>query len=535
MLPRILSAQFGLLDDGVLVLNSVQSFRDAGFLLRGFTGAGRFIPTTLLFRAIAFYFSGFDPQRWYIWQTIVLILICFGLAFIVRRHFPGSLAMGISVFFFLASPTLIENFYTLSKAEVPLILCMGGAILAAGYYTSWVNRVMKVFVVTLSFTCMLLSFGTKEIALILPFIFLSWQAISWIYSRKDGGYRDFLQSDFILLSGSLVGGAIYIILRQYILGLNDPDTYAYVGEYQLFNPAKMFFSFRNLLGWLLRDYAYLLPIFLASLFLKPLRHPRLVFSTVRWAIWMIAWLAILLPWGYLAYYLLPFLFGAAILSGIVLGQMASLLRSDGTSASTVESKKLQFATLPSNRNWIRFLFATAVILAIPSAINATAYATEQLTIDKANWQFVEQVSKLPPNSRLIINIPEEMEYFYEIQLFIGRILDRPDIQIKSYHVPVEQKPGQSIYIASPYFINQVLPSVRSIDSKSVEKFRQDLAPAVQDLDIIYSSRIEGPILDIGLHRLLFFLDTGDMMGYSARDIVESTTLVYGWDLWEYSP
>jgi hypothetical protein len=174
-------------------------------------------------------------------------------------------------------------------------------------------------------------------------------------------------------------------------------------------------------------------------------------------------------------------------------------------------------------------------LAIPSAINATAYATEQLTIDKANWQFVEQVSKLPPNSRLIINIPEEMEYFYEIQLFIGRILDRPDIQIKSYHVPVEQKPGQSIYIASPYFINQVLPSVRSIDSKSVEKFRQDLAPAVQDLDIIYSSRIEGPILDIGLHRLLFFLDTGDMMGYSARDIVESTTLVYGWDLWEYSP
>ena len=335
MLPRILSAHFGLLDDGVLVLNSIQSFRDATFILRGFSGAGRFIPTTLLFRAIAFYFSGSDPQRWYIWQTVILILICLELALIVRRYAPGRPAMFISVLFFLGSPALIENFYTLSKAEVYLLLCMSSAILISTWYTSLQNRIVKMLVVIASFTFLLLSFGTKETALVSPFVFLVWLLISWGQSRKNSEYRTFLHSDLILLAGSFVSGTIYLAVRHYVLELNNPAAYAYVGEYQLFNIPKILFNLMSLSGWLVRDYPYLLPVFLAAMFLRPLRQTKLLFAILRWTVWMIAWVAILLPWGYLGYYFLPFQFGAAVLSGIILDRIQRAFDSLDTRKLTV--------------------------------------------------------------------------------------------------------------------------------------------------------------------------------------------------------
>jgi hypothetical protein len=256
---------------------------------------------------------------------------------------------------------------------------------------------------------------------------------------------------------------------------------------------------------------------------------------LRWTVWMIAWAAILLPWGYLAYYFLPFQFGAALLSGIILDRMLLLLHSEHSSRSKVQPGESMRTTASTRTVWVRVYCIATIILAVPPVINASAYAAAQLTLDKANWQFVEQASKLPPNSRLLINIPAEMEYFYEIQLFVGRILDRPDISIESFQTPVLLNPDQATYIASPFFDNQVYPSVRSIVEMSVDESRNAMIPVIDNSQMIYSDRIARPIFDIGLHRILFFMDGSDMMGYSERDIFTITTLVYGWDLWEYSP
>jgi hypothetical protein len=531
MLPRILSAQFGLLDDGVLLLTAQDSFRDFSLNLYQFQGAGRFLPTASLLRAFVFSFAGFEPQRWYIWSAFILILICLEIAYIVRRYNFSRMQALLSVLFFVVSPSLIENFYTLSKSEIPLLLLISSAILLAMTYTSLSNHFMKIFMVILCFLLLLFSFGAKETSILLPFLFLSWLLISWIYFRKTGEYRAFIQSDGILLVGSLIGCILYWTFRS-MLGIGNSSYYSV--DYQLFNIEKILLNFKALLGWLIRDYPYLLPTLLAILFVKPLRNIKNVFFTLRWFSWMGAWALILLPWNYVSYYLLPFSFGSALFSGVILGKMLSLLLSKDNLNSKAYFEKYLFIPRMANRYWLSALCVASLVLMIPPAFNATAYATEQLVFDRANWQFVEQVAELPKNSRLLVNLPSQHEYFFEIGLFVGPILNRADISIEAYQPHMVLDHEQDVYLASPVFINQVLPRVRALNDFDVIEWRRSLKNITDNSELIYSTRIRRLVVDIGFHRVLSFLKIGDMIGNSDRNVFESTIIDYGWELWKYS-
>src|SRR5215216_207374 len=531
MLPRILSAQFGLLDDAVLLLNAEQSITDLDSILHQFRAAGRFLPTTALLRGFVFSFSGFSPFRWYIWSTFELMAICLVLAYIARRHGFSILQALLSVLFFLASPTMIENFYTLSKSEIPMLLFISSAILLASSYRSAQNQFTKIMIMILCFILLLIAYGTKETLIVLPFIFLSWPAISWIYAKKAGEDQVSWQSDMILLVGSVIGGILYWV-AQSMLGYSSQTTYA--EGYQLFNAQKMLFNFLTLLGWLIRDYPYLLPLLISAFLLKPIREAGYLVFTVRWMIWMIAWLAILLPWYYLSYYFLPFLFGGALFSGAILGKMLELLRFKEVLSLTGDSKNSPYMPVTISRKWLWGCCITASLLVIPPAINANAYAKEQLTFDKANWQIVEQVRSLPANSQLFLNIPPEAEYFYEFQLYVSEIYGRPDIKIKACQPLISLPSGKDIYVASPIFLYQVLPRVRALNGPSIIEWRQSLNGLIEGSELIYSTRIRGPVLDIGFHRMLSFLKIGDMIGDSDRNMFVATTIDYGWDLWKYS-
>lgn len=61
MLPRILSAQFGLLDDGVLLLVAQTSLKNLASNLYGYQAAGRFLPTALFLRGVGFSFAELTP------------------------------------------------------------------------------------------------------------------------------------------------------------------------------------------------------------------------------------------------------------------------------------------------------------------------------------------------------------------------------------------------------------------------------------------------------------------------------------------
>jgi hypothetical protein len=250
---------------------------------------------------------------------------------------------------------------------------------------------------------------------------------------------------------------------------------------------------------------------------------------------MIAWLTVLLPWYYLSYYFLPFLFGSALFGGAVLGKLVELLRSETRSDTSIISKNFQNISGITSKKWLWVCCVITFLLIIPPAVNAIAYATEQLTFDKANWKIIEQVKSLPANSQLLINIPSEVEYFYEFQLYVSQICGRPDIKIKSYQPSYPLPPGEDIYIASPNYSQQVLPAVRALNALDVIAWGESLDHLTKQSELIHSIRIRRPIVDIGLHRILSFLQIYDLMGHSNRPIFVSITLDYGWDLWKYSP
>jgi hypothetical protein len=364
-------------------------------------------------------------------------------------------------------------------------------------------------------------------------VFFCWLALSWYANKKTGSFRDLMEGDGILFIGSLVGAALYWLTRSWLgIGNAAPGTYA--AGYNLFNIKKLWDNLQILAGWLIRDYPYLFPLALALLVFKPLRQSKTMFFGVRYALWMGAWAGILLPWDYLSYYLLPFSIGSALFSGTMLSEMLCLLRMGqlpGPGATLAGPKRLVLQRL----GLVVFTVLSALLF-VPSLVNARAFAVEQLTYDKANWQLVEKAAQLPPNSRLLINLPSQMEYFNEIRLHLNAILNRPDLQIEAYTPGIPPAAGQEIYLASLSINKHFLPQVRMVDEPNVSAWGRCLFELPNLGEKILSSQVKSRIIDIGLHRFFtFFIEPSDMIGNSERDVLLNFVFEYGWNLWKYDP
>lgn len=530
MLPRILSAQFGLLDDAVLLLNAQLFLDDVSYAWYQFQRAGRFLPTVTLVRGIIFAWAGFDPQSWYLVMTFMLIVICFMLYCIVRSYRFHRVQAVLTVLFFVASPSLIESFYTLSKSEVYLLLFVASAILFALVYPSWRGKAARVLLAALIFLLLLLGFGTKETTLVLPLLFFAWYLFSRAYSRKYEGFHEFVQSDGILLGASLISCLVYWSLRSYV-GIGSSSAYS--ANYQLFDLEKILFNFKAFLGWVMRDYLYLLLAGIALLAMRSLRDVRTTFFAARWLIWVGAWAGILLPWNYVAYYLLPFSFGSAVFSGVILGRMLTFLQPEVLSKTNPDARPRPIRSGAAHRTALAAFCIIALLSILPSAFNAAAYGTEQLMYDRANWQFLEQLTRLPKNSRLFLNLPPHHEYFIETKRYARSILNRGDLRIEALQPPMTLTAGPAVYVASPVFPSQVLPQVRALNSPDIVESRRHLGALFQNSKLIYSDTIKRPLIDIGFHRLLSSLRIGDMIGFSKRTVFVFTTLEYGWEIWKY--
>jgi hypothetical protein len=148
-----------------------------------------------------------------------------------------------------------------------------------------------------------------------------------------------------------------------------------------------------------------------------------------------------LPWNFMTeYYMLPFAFGAAVLAGLVLGDEA------------VWRFRLTWA-----------LGALVVILFAITAINNVTSARIQLAVDSVNSQMLEELSKLPRNASVFLNIQSPNEYTDQIKLQLGARFHRSDLDIELFNpesgLPDSCLPG-TCYIVSPTVQNQPLLTIR---------------------------------------------------------------------------
>lgn len=437
MLPRLLSPQFGLLDDGKSIITAQDIARgDWGF--RFDTTDSRLRPLYWVSFAFLYNLAGEQPVWFFLLNALALCLTVIALISIVRKLGANPWQAWLAGLFFAFSGAVIENFYTLSKGEWLQVLFIAVSLVVITRYSSASQYRQKILLIAGASLMLLLSMLTKETSVVMFLISAVWAFLGWLWVGRSATKIQSWRISYLI--SSIMATVVYFLLR-YIFTSNAVSTSGYTERYT-FTLAQLISSGIRWAGWLARDYSYLALIVLLGVILLVLRRGFAQMQiAVDMLVWMAAWIVVYLPWNFMTeYYMLPFTFGAAVLAGLVLGE------------ETVWRSRLT-----------RAIGALVVILFAITAINNITSARIQLAVDSVNSQMLEELSKLPRNASVFINIQSRNEYTDQIKMQLGARFHRSDLDIELFNpntgLPDSCLPG-ACYIITPAVLNQPLLTVR---------------------------------------------------------------------------
>ena len=518
MLPRLRSAYFGLLDDAVTLYNAPPFWNDPIKILYHTEASGRFFPSYLAFYTIAYQFAGRIAGRWYLVMLTLLAVNSVLIYQYVHQRGAQKPVAFLSALFFILSAPVFESYYTISKTEPQMLVWILAAMNLGIYFTRVSRPLPKVLIFTGMIFFFLLSFTTKETAIIMIPVCFGWLVISLIYRKNRLSAN--IKSRGILFLSSMIAGVVLFILRELFIPFEMLGTGSYSSLYTL-DLVNISNQALRWLGRIVRDYIFLFPL-LSILFKRSIRQSVQIDLLAESVIWMIGWVAILLPWRVLdLYHTLPFSFGAATLSAIVVWAA------------------IQEVVKPDSQ---RKIYAWGVLmssfgLGIMVLVNNWMIGQIQITYDRQNWLLIEFLSDLPQGSQIFINIPNT-EYVYETRLYLNQIMGRPDlgVNVMDYQPPAGNGAAQ-FYVVLPIFKNDLHPAVRtSINALDVqiwntcfEDFQSEHAAQ------IYRQVEERQRVDFGFNRLLPKLRIGDLLSIGENisyPFFWNKKLRYGWSVYE---
>jgi hypothetical protein len=522
MAPRIASAHFGLLDDGL-------TLQQAGRILGGSLGealsiqAGRLRPLYWLFPTAIFALTGANPVWFFAVNALMLVGLTAGLMALVRLEGGSRLQASLAgLLFALAGPT-IEAFYTLSKAEgLQLTLVVSSLVCAAGYgraRSTWGRRAALLGAAIAG----LLALLTKETSIVALPMSLAWLLLEWLPARREG-QRSRRSARRGSLAAWMVGlPVVVLIVRGQLLATEamEVHTSGYV-----FTVSGFISSAIRIAGWMLRDFPYLIPLGLVLLTLWArggiTRRPLLLEGLV----WIGAWTAIFLPWPFIAeYYLLPAAAGAAVVA-----------------AASVDAV---WENRGSLKGWARggavALLLLAVIGFLTTVPNNLTSARIQLAVDSANAEALDGISRgLPFGARLIVNLQEHREYFDMIQIFLTQQLGRADLRIEALDpsgIPSLNAAGNQAYVLTPIVEGTPYFTVRVGVGEDDARMWNDalLRSAGDHLELIRQTRREVGRLNIDLPAAICPILRRSVFCAGSRPVMHSGVFVFGWDLYTTPP
>jgi len=518
MLPRIQSAQFGLLDDGVTLIVGQKFISDPLTPFKFMQFSGRFFPIFWIYQSFIFQFAQFAPYRWFIANAVLLYALSVILYKVAFTLIKNSWAAWLAGVFFIFSGPVVESFYTITKSE-PIMLFFTG--LAVMVFLSWEYQIClrkKIMVMATVAIFFFFAFASKETSIVMVGICGGWLGLAVIFDHQRTPKKN-VRSFFWLFLASLIALGIYFALRQAFQTKSLSEggyTSSYLLEFTIIRDQLL-----RWLGRFLRDYFFIFPLGLV-LCIPKIRHKVNLRIVAFVVVWLAGWFVILLPWRVLeSYYTLPFAFGLSLLSGLIAGPL--------------------FSTLPEFTDKLQRLFiwicvgATLVSLMI-LAINNSSNARLQLSFDHVNSRMVEELSHLPENATILFNVPEPLEYVIETRMHLQVLYDRADIKVEYLkYQPQFLTENQTTYIVSPVFTNQILPSVRnSIYSAGAIAWGNCLDAFLigqPNAELVGWPNDEVLVFDIGLNRILPSLGIDDPLSYGLRPWIDSRRTAYGWKIY----
>lgn len=523
MLPRLISPQFGLMDDA-RALNIAQGLLHGKFDLSWDVVAGRARP--VYWAAFAFWYLlvGGHPFWYFLGNLIVFSGTTFLLIHLVVDVGGSKMQALLTGFVFVISTSLIENVYTLSKAEnFQLLLMLSAISLIIVAAQSPRGTKFWLLIVAAAFLLLVACF-TKESTLLLLPITLVWWGAAWLGRIKHFRSAPFIEivSRLLVLS-SLVSGVIFYLGRTIFLASSKILGIGQSSEFY-FDRASILNGIVRWGGWLMRDYIWLLPMALMVIVwcLVKRRFPR---SGLWWlaGVWMAFWLGMYIPWHFaVEYYLLPFAAGTAVLSGVLLVEILEFIEQ-------------------SDRVWKGVGFASLVLtgmLLLATQANSFTDASIQIAQDSANTRVLEFIAQnAPEGSQVVVNIQLANEYIEQMQLMLANYYNRPDLQLVSYQGEAlsslkDQPRGTYFLIAD--LVNQPKMTVRmGLDEPSLQVWNASVLPALASWHEVYKVSEDPPILTVNFPRLLCAVINRGNYCSAGEGLVTSEQLHYQWSV--YTP
>ena len=438
MIPRVLSAEFGLFDDWetLRVAEDIQS-GDWGVLAKE-AARGRFRPVYWIQYAHIYALVGVRPIWFFLWNTLLFMAITALTIHVVRRMGSGLLqAAATGLLLVLAGP-LVENTYTLSKPELLQILLLLAAV--TPFTRAIRGRLNRLLAAVWAMLLILLATLTKETSVIMVPISAAWLLAALAGARREGRRGEATQWGALLMA-STIATLVYLALRSQFLEVSLSEG-SYTNNLEL-SVARLIDSTVRWSGWLVRDFSWLAPLLLVP-FLRVidrrLQHGRLL---LRAAIWTAAWILIYLPWEFtVEYYMLPVAIGVSIIGGFALDAVVTRLR---------ERRRAALA-------WLSLGLAS--ILWLTTLPNNYSNARQQLAVDSANARMLEYLGTRVDEVRdVVLNIQHENEYVYEVRTYLQDVRGQGEVDVSVFN-PAEGLPVGPLLIASPYVQRQPLLAVR---------------------------------------------------------------------------
>jgi hypothetical protein len=514
MLPRLISPQFGMFDDGN-TLTSAQQIVSGDLSFNYEAARGRFRPMYWLVPALIYHLVGAQPFWFFFANLIFLILIIiFSTAFLRRMGMPAPNAALVGILFLFTGST-VENIYTLSKGELLMLLF----IVIAVYFTVKLNKAgisnfKWVFYTFVSAILLFMADINKETALVIFPITAGWLVIEVVLAKLQHNQPRWRWLTSLFVS-SLISFIVYWLIRNSLV-----DTSLQSGSYTSgysFSFDVMKASIIRWMGWLIRNDLFLVPLLLLWIIGSLVHKKSTSINNIGLTfMWCIGWIAIYIPWRFAQeYYLLPFDLGIAILSVVVLRQTWQVYRE-----SSKASRFVVGATL-----------AITGLLWLGSVANYWTDARVQMAVDSANQQMLDEMESLPTGASVLLNIQYPNEYTVELDLLLRRVRGRSDITLETFS-PSKHQPAD--YYLTPFVQNRPLLTVRMGVSEpdlnywisSLQNYIGDTTrPVMQVEQTLRLMMLDYP-------RLFCPLIPGLNFCASAYPVVDTRTFIYGWKLYQ---
>jgi hypothetical protein len=517
MLPRLLSPQFGLFDDG-RTLVTAQTISSGTWYTGKDSIEGRFRPLHWLWFTALYLVNGANPFWFYLGNALALAFVTWGIIFLVRKAGGNRLQAWLAGMVFILAGPIPETFFTL-KAEVHQSMFLILALLSMLPFAKSQTRWQKSGALALSALTLLFANFSKETSVVLMPISVAWYALARLLPgrEKDPARRNMLGAFVIANVLALVA---FFFCRAWIMSL-QVNAGTYTQRYAI-DVGQISQSLLRWGGWLVRDFIWVVPIMLAALLLIATRRKLCSSLLMESFIWMTAWMGIYMPWNFMAeYYMLPFTMGLAVFTSALLVEVIPALQ---------------------EKTWEKW-FSLAVLgfsllLFVGSLFNTLTNARVQLAIDDVNARMMTYLTQsASPNSTILVNFQDFTEYVSEMQTQLESVYNRPDLTVAMFN-PAEPLPESAgdIYLVTAKVQNQPLLTVRmGVMEKSQELWNDTLNGFMQsnsNWHSTYETIRAIRLSDVNYPRLLCpFVKTRAFCATPAPT-VDIRPFTYGWVIYE---